>query len=247
MQTSWTVNGGLRMMPAEARIAHIYNVPMPTHASPAPGRTYSWLDRLIVPADEALKTLFAPSGSSRAYPADPHPETLTTPALRRHSAALMRVNHAGEVAAQALYRGHALASDSAATQTAMLEAGSEENDHLAWCAQRIAELEGRTSVLNPVWYAGSFVIGALTGLAGDRTSLGFVGETERQVVAHLDGHLGRLPEEDQRSRAIIQQMRIDEQRHGHNAMSAGGTTLPAPVRFLMQATASVMTAIARWL
>jgi ubiquinone biosynthesis monooxygenase Coq7 len=210
-------------------------------------RSYSWIDRLIMPADEALKTLFGPGDSARPYPAALHLETLTSPALRRHSAALMRVNHAGEVAAQALYRGHAMVSHSPATRAAMLEAGGEENDHLAWCARRVAELDGHTSILNPLWYAGSFAIGALAGLAGDRTSFGFVGETERQVVAHLDGHLHQLPEEDQRSRAIIQQMRIDEQRHGHDAMTAGGVTLPAPVRLMMKATASVMTAMARWL
>jgi 3-demethoxyubiquinol 3-hydroxylase len=228
-------------------MAPIYNVVMPPLPLPGPSRTYSWVDRLIVPADEALKTLFAPSESARPYPADPHPETLATPALRRHSASLMRVNHAGEVAAQALYRGHALVSDSATTRAALLAAGREENDHLAWCARRVAELEGRTSLLNPLWYAGSFAIGVLTGLAGDRTSLGFVAETERQVVAHLDGHLQRLPQGDQRSRAVIQQMRSDEQRHGHDAMSAGGTTLLPPARLLMKATASVMTAIARWI
>ncbi len=159
----------------------------------------------------------------------------------------MRVNHAGEIAAQALYRGHAAVSDSADTRSAMLEAGREENDHLAWCSRRIEELAGRTSALSPLWYAGSFFIGALAGVAGDRVSLGFVGETERQVVTHLDGHLQRLPENDQRSRAIVQQMRSDEQRHGHDAMAAGGMQLPLLVRSLMRSTASVMTAIARWI
>lgn len=216
-------------------------------SSPAPVRSYSLLDGLLVAADEALKTLFAPTSSARSYPAEPHPETLTTPAERREAVALMRVNHAGEVSAQALYRGHALASHSGETQAAMLEAGREENDHLDWCARRIAELDGRTSLLSPLWYGGSFAIGALTGLVSDRFSLGFVGETERQVVAHLDGHLQRLAPHDARSRAILEQMRSDEQRHGHNAMLAGGATLPRPVRALMQATASVMTATARWL
>jgi 3-demethoxyubiquinol 3-hydroxylase len=210
-------------------------------------RDYSLLDRLLGPADEALRTLFAPSHAARPYPADAEPETLSVPEQRRLAAGLMRVNHAGEIAAQALYRGHALVSDSPQTRAAMLEAGREENDHLAWCARRIEELDGRTSVLNPLWYGGSFLIGALAGLAGDRASLGFVGETERQVVAHLQGHLRRLPVGDNRSRAIIQQMRNDEERHGHDAMAAGGATLPAPVPALMRATASVMTAIARWL
>jgi ubiquinone biosynthesis monooxygenase Coq7 len=212
-----------------------------------PGRTYSWLDQLLTPADEALKTLFATSRSVRPSPAEAEPENLSIPAERRQVAGLMRVNHAGEIAAQALYRGHALVSHAEATRIAMLEAGREENDHLAWCAERIQELDGHTSVLNPLWYAGSFIIGAIAGLAGDRASLGFVGETERQVVAHLEGHLRRLPMQDARSRAILQQMRNDEERHGHDAMSAGGATLPAPVRALMQSTASVMTAIARWI
>jgi ubiquinone biosynthesis monooxygenase Coq7 len=211
------------------------------------GRSYSWLDQLLTPADEALKTLFAPSHSARPYPAEAEPEAPSMPAQRRLVAGLMRVNHAGEIAAQALYRGHALVSHSETTRTALLEAGREENDHLAWCAARIGELEGHTSVLNPLWYAGSFIIGAVAGLAGDRVSLGFVGETERQVVAHLEGHLRRLPAGDARSRVILQQMRNDEARHGHDAMSAGGAMLPAPVRALMQSTASVMTAIARWI
>jgi ubiquinone biosynthesis monooxygenase Coq7 len=219
------------------------------HQSPLPtsGRDYSWVDRLLAPADEALKTLFTAAHSVRPYPAELAPENLALPEQRRRAAGLMRVNHAGEIAAQALYRGHALVCESPQTRDAMLAAGREENDHLAWCARRIEELEGHTSVLNPLWYAGSFLIGVFAGLAGDRASLGFVGETERQVVAHLQGHLHRLPAADARSRAILQQMSSDEARHGHEAMSAGGATLPAPVPALMRVTASVMTAITRWI
>jgi ubiquinone biosynthesis monooxygenase Coq7 len=161
-------------------------------------------------------------------------------------AALMRINHSGEVAAQALYQGQAFVSQRDATRASLMEAAREETDHLAWCAERIEELGGRTSLLNPLWYAGSFTIGALAGLAGDRTSLGFVAETERQVVEHLDGHLQRLPMEDVRTRAIIQQMSADEERHGRNAMLAGGAELPRPVRALMKLTAKVMTRTAYW-
>ena len=159
----------------------------------------------------------------------------------------MRVNHSGEVAAQALYQGQAAVASSPTTRAALSEAAREETDHLAWCASRIQELGGRTSLLNPLWYAGSFAIGALAGLAGDRTSLGFVAETERQVVEHLEGHLHRLPQADARTRAIVQQMSADEERHGHNALSAGGTALPAVARALMKATARIMTRTAYWL
>jgi ubiquinone biosynthesis monooxygenase Coq7 len=159
----------------------------------------------------------------------------------------MRVNHAGEVAAQALYAGQALTAKGAATQTAMLDAVQEEADHLAWCSQRIGELGGRTSVLNPLWYAGSFAIGALAGLAGDKVSLGFVAETEKQVVQHLDTHLRALPHGDTRTRAIIEQMRIDEARHGQNATNAGANALPTPVQRLMKFTSKIMTRTAYWL
>lgn len=213
------------------------------------GRRYTLLDRLLTPADQALRTLFASHVAGRPNPAEDLPETpeiADDQAARRHVAALMRVNHSGEVAAQALYQGQAFVSRAAATRASLMEAAREETDHLAWCAERIRQLGGRTSVLNPLWYAGSFTIGALAGLAGDRISLGFVAETERQVVEHLDGHLRRLPAEDQRTRAIIQQMSADEQRHGHNAELAGGAKLPAPVRALMKLTAKVMTRSAYW-
>ena len=159
----------------------------------------------------------------------------------------MRVNHAGEVAAQALYQGQAFVAGSPELRDSLLEAGREESDHLAWCSERIRELGGRTSLLDPLWYAGSFAIGVLAGLSGDRTSLGFVAETERQVVEHLDGHLRKLPTEDLRTRAIINQMSADEARHGDNALRAGGARLPSLTRTLMKATAKVMTRTARWI
>jgi ubiquinone biosynthesis monooxygenase Coq7 len=213
-------------------------------------RHYSPLDRLITPLDQTLRTLFASHVAARPNPAEnlpEAPEIADHPDARRHAAALMRINHSGEVAAQALYQGQAFVSQGDATRASLIEAAREETDHLAWCAERVRELGGRTSVLNPLWYAGSFTIGALAGLAGDRTSLGFVAETERQVVEHLDAHLQRLPAEDVRTRAIIQQMSADEERHGRNAMLAGGAELPRPVRALMKLTAKVMTRTAYWI
>jgi ubiquinone biosynthesis monooxygenase Coq7 len=222
----------------------------PMDSSFQTGRRYTLLDRLLTPADQTLRTLFASHVAARPNPAENQPETpgiADNPAHRRHIAALMRINHSGEVAAQALYQGQAFVSRADATRASLMEAAREETDHLAWCADRIRELGGRTSVLNPVWYAGSFTIGALAGLAGDQVSLGFVAETERQVVEHLDGHLQRLPKEDTRTRAIIQQMSADEERHGRNAELAGAAELPGPVRALMKLTAKLMTRTAYWL
>jgi ubiquinone biosynthesis monooxygenase Coq7 len=159
----------------------------------------------------------------------------------------MRVNHAGEVAAQALYQGQALVANSEILRQQLLAAGREEVDHLGWCARRSKELGERTSLLGPVWYAGSFAIGVLAGLSGEQTSLGFVAETERQVVAHLQSHLRQLPREDVRTRAIIEQMQIDEQHHGDSAKLAGAKELPAIARALMKATATIMTRTARWI
>lgn len=224
-------------------------------ASPAPAkpaaaaadRVFSLIDRLIEPADQALKTLFGTPRSARPYPADGISETVKDPAERREVAALMRVNHSGEIAAQALYQGQAFVAGNAATRAALLEAGLEETDHLAWCSTRVEELGSRTSLLAPVWFAGSFTIGALAGLAGDKTSLGFVAETERQVVEHLEGHLRLLPHDDARTRAIVNQMSADEERHGNNARLAGGAELPALARALMKLTAKVMTRTAHWI
>jgi 3-demethoxyubiquinol 3-hydroxylase len=215
----------------------------------AAGRRYTVLDRLLSPVDQTLRTLFANQVAARPYPAENLPEAseiADRPDARKHAAALMRINHSGEVAAQALYQGQAFVSRTDATRASLIAAAREETDHLAWCAERIRELGGRTSLLNPLWYAGSFTIGALAGLAGDRASLGFVAETERQVVDHLDGHLQRLPAQDVRTRAIIQQMSADEERHGRDATLAGGAALPLPVRVLMKATATLMTRTAYW-
>ena len=207
------------------------------------------LDTFISAADRALRALLAPPAASRPVPTPaaaatrgPNAETpALTPDERRESAALMRVNHAGEVAAQALYHAQALFARNAEVRDFMLQAAREETDHLAWCETRLKELGSRPSVLNPLWYAGSFGIGALAAVLGDRASLGFVAETERQVEGHLKGHLDRLPEGDLRSRAIVEAMRHDEVGHGQQAQSAGGAHLPGPVRELMRQTARVMT------
>lgn len=220
---------------------------LPTTTPPRSSRRLSPLDRLIAAADQATRTLLAPTVSDRPYPAEELPETVTDEADRRHVAALMRVNHTGEIAAQALYQGQALVAVSDATRQSLLDAGREETDHLVWCEQRARELGGRTSLLTPFWYTGSFAIGVLAGLASDRTSLGFVAETERQVVEHLNTHLEQLPAGDERSRAIIQEMSDDEARHGHNAITAGGVALPTITRILMKLTAKVMTRTAYWI
>jgi ubiquinone biosynthesis monooxygenase Coq7 len=159
----------------------------------------------------------------------------------------MRVNHAGEVAAQALYHGQALTARDPAVRDFLLHAAREEGDHLIWCAQRLGELRSRTSLLSPLWYAGSVAIGALAGLAGDRISLGFIAETERQVENHLDGHLAKLPPEDADSRAILEQMKVDEIGHGRAALNRGGGELPRPVTQLMRLTARLMTRSAYWI
>jgi ubiquinone biosynthesis monooxygenase Coq7 len=206
------------------------------------------LDTLISAVDRTLRALFAPPAAGRPVPA-PSPatpqaqeaESALTPEERRESAALMRVNHAGEVAAQALYHAQAMFARDAQVREFMLRAAREETDHLAWCEARLKELDSRPSVLNPLWYAGSFGIGALAALLGDRASLGFVAETERQVEGHLRSHLERLPKGDLRSRAIVEAMRHDEVGHGQQAQSAGGMRLPGPVRELMRRTARVMT------
>ena len=196
-------------------------------------------------ADRALRAIGGPAHALRPNPAADLSADLSS-TERRRAAALMRVNHAGEVAAQALYHGQALAARGQETRALLLEAAREESDHLAWCEARLEELGSRTSLLNPLWYAGSFAIGAVAAAFGDETSLGFVGETERQVEGHLNEHLRRLPAGDARSRAILQAMRADEARHGANARSAGAIGLPRAVRALMRQTARVMTGTAYW-
>jgi len=204
------------------------------------------LEPLITAADRALKAISGGASASRPSPAE-HLRAELSETERRQAAALMRVNHAGEIAAQALYHGQALAARGKATRALLLEAAQEESDHLAWCEARLRELGSRASRLSPLWYAGSFAIGALAAAFGDRTSLAFVAETERQVERHLDEHLGRLPPGDERSRAIVRSMRADEARHASTAHSAGAARLPAPVQALMRQTARVMTHTAYWL
>jgi len=204
------------------------------------------LDPFIAAADRALRALAAPAHASRPYPAPPG-----SPALeethRRESAALMRVNHAGEVAAQALYHGQALLARSQATRDLLLKAAHEEADHLGWCEQRLRELGSGPSLLNPLWYAGSFAIGAVAGALGDGASLGFVAETERQVEGHLDQHLQRLPASDAASRAVVDAMRKDEIAHADTARAAGAVPLPQIVCAVMRSTARVMTGTAYWI
>jgi ubiquinone biosynthesis monooxygenase Coq7 len=200
---------------------------------------------LILAADSALRTLFAEPRASRPTPLAETAELELTQAERRESAALMRVNHVGEVCAQALYTGQALACNSASLRAQLAEASREETDHLAWTAQRLQELNDRPSLLNPLWYAGAFVIGYAAGkLGGDRVSLGFVVETERQVEAHLQSHMDKLPAADSASRAIVAQMKADEIAHAQMAQKAGAVELPGPVKALMQTAAKVMTTVA---
>ena len=199
------------------------------------------LDDLIVAFDRGLRTVFAPAQSLRAAPGEDLPEADMTEEERRTSAALMRVNHAGEICAQALYHGQALTARDSAAKAALERAAQEETEHLAWTERRIEELGGRKSLLNPAWYAGSFALGALAGLPGARWNLGFVPETERQVVAHLESHLQRLPQEDRRSRAIVGTMRGDEARHATSAIGHGAGELPEPPTRLIRLTSKVMT------
>lgn len=204
------------------------------------------MDSLIREFDTALRAITGATRSERASPADAleaDADSLDA-AQRRHVGGLMRVNHVGEVCAQALYQAQKLSAHTPAVRAQMEEAAREEEDHLAWCAERIRELGTHPSLLNPLWYAGAFAIGWVAGRAGDRVSLGFVSETERQVEEHLTGHLDALPGDDRRSRAVIEQMRDDEIRHGASAREAGGIALPGPVRAAMRAAAKVMTTAA---
>jgi ubiquinone biosynthesis monooxygenase Coq7 len=210
-------------------------------------RDYSPVDQLVMRLHQALSgTAPPPSGETRPNPAEGIEPAELDEAARRHAAGLMRVNHAGEVAAQALYQGHALLARDPGVREHMLAAADEERSHRAWCEQRLRELGSGPSRLDPLWYAGSFAIGAIAGLAGDRWALGFVEETEKQVSEHLTGHLDQLPEEDTKSRAIVEAMRADEERHGREAVEAGAHPLPGPVRELMRAVARVMTRSAYW-
>ena len=202
------------------------------------------VDALIVSFDRALRTLSGIAQPARETPAANLPDTPLSDDERRLAAGLMRVNHTGEVCAQALYAAQALVARDPAIGSRFASAAREEEDHLAWTQQRLAELDDRPSLLNPLWYAGSFAIGTVAGLAGDRVNLGFVVETERQVEEHLTTHLDRLPEQDLKSRAVVESMRADEARHGAMAQEAGALALPPPLPWLMRRAADVMRAIA---
>ena len=217
---------------------------MQVTASTPDRRSFSWQDRLITALDSGLKTVFVPTRASRPSPSVGVAKAPLDEAQRREAAALMRVNHVGEICAQALYQSQALFSRTDALGEHFREAAQEELDHLAWTADRIAELGGHTSHLAPLWWAGAFAWGSLAGLAGDKWSLGFVVETERQVEAHLAGHLERLPAEDTPSRAIVAQMKSEEAAHADAALAAGAERLPSPVPELMRAAAKVMTTVA---
>lgn len=201
------------------------------------------LDRLIVEFDKGLKTLTANAHSVR-----PHPDQKISQATdeltseeKRHAASLMRINHCGEVCAQALYNGQALTAKNPETVKALEQASKEETEHLAWCEKRIQELGGHTSFLNPIWYASSFTLGAIAGALGDKWNLGFLAETERQVGKHLNHHLETLPSNDAKSRAILEQMKIDEAEHAKTAVHLGAAELPAPIKAAMQSMSKVMT------
>lgn len=207
-------------------------------------RTSHPLDPLLVAADSALRTLFARPHGSRAIPPPASEPVALSDADRREAGALMRVNHVGEVCAQALYVAQAASTPDPALRAHFMEAAREETDHLAWTRQRLDALGAKPSLLNPLWFAGAFGMGLVAGRLGDPLSLGFVAETERQVEAHLASHLGRLPAGDTESRAVVEQMKTDEARHAAEAVSAGAAELPAPAKVLMRLTARVMTTVA---
>lgn len=211
-------------------------------------RHYSLFDKLLLSVDQGLKTLMNQAKTSGApYPAKHLEETSLTDSERKHSAALMRINHAGEICAQALYHGQGLVSQQAEVHEKMQQAAVEEGDHLAWCKQRLDELGSHTSYLNPVWYTGSLCIGMIAGMIGDKWSLGFVAETERQVVSHLKTHLHLLPKEDKRSYHILQQMEIDEAKHRDEAVSLGANDLPDIIKRGMSLTSKIMVKTAYWI
>ena len=208
-------------------------------------RQLSSVDRALIEIERALSTaLGAAQESTRPSPAAGMVEGLLLESERRHAAGLMRVNHTGEVCAQALYSGQAVVARDVATRAQLLHAAAEETDHLAWCGERLDALHSRPSLLNPLWYAGSFALGAAAALVSDKVSLGFVVETERQVEAHLGEHLEKLPDADARSRAVVAQMQADEARHGKTAQAAGGIDLPAPIPALMRVASGIMKAVA---
>lgn len=207
-----------------------------------PTRDYDRGDDLVINIDQALRTLFGrPRTTSRSNPAAMQPEIDMSERERDHTARLMRINHTGEVCAQGLYQGQAVTARDPQIRASMQQSSAEENDHLDWCEQRVTELGGRLSLLNPLWYAGSFAIGAAAGVIGDKWSLGFVAETEKQVEDHLQSHLEQVRPDDHRTRSILEQMKTDEIEHGHKALEYGGNRLPAPIRLGMRLASRVMT------
>ena len=205
------------------------------------------IEKFIIGFDGALRTLLAPAQTVRTVPGKNFSENDLTKEERRKSSALMRINHTGEVCAQALYQGQALTAKDAEVQRNLNQAACEEIEHLAWTEQRITELGGRKSLLNPIWYGGSLFIGAAAGMLGDKWNLGFLAETERQVESHLAKHLHSLPNQDEKSRAIVAQMQIDEAGHANAAMSHGGVDLPTPVKLVMRLGSKVMTKTTYWI
>jgi ubiquinone biosynthesis monooxygenase Coq7 len=199
------------------------------------------LDRLIIEFDKGLRTLFSQAHSARPHPDANTPDAPLEEAERKHAVGLMRINHSGEICAQALYQGQALTARDPAVQKELQHAAQEETEHLAWTAKRVHELGGHLSVLNPLWYSGSLALGAFAGLLGDKWNLGFLSETERQVGGHLQSHLEKLPAQDAKSRAIVQQMYTDETGHSEMARQMGGAELPEPIKFAMKMTSKVLT------
>ncbi len=222
-----------------------HNSGMQTTPLATRNRTLTPVDSTIVALDRLLKSAVGPHVAARPYPAEHIPETVRDPATKRKIAGLMRVNHAGEICAQALYHGQAATARLTGVRDSMTHAAQEEVDHLAWCARRLQELDARPSLLDPIWYAGSFAIGSIAGVSGDQHSLGFVAETEKQVVAHLQTHLAQLPQDDARSRAVLEQMVKDESQHGEAALNQGGELPPGAIRRAMKLVAKLMTATAQ--
>ncbi len=204
------------------------------------------IDRLIVEFDRGLRTLFCKAHSVRPHPDEHLAEGLLNEAERKQAAALMRVNHSGEICAQALYQGQALTARDPEVQRSLYRAAQEETEHLAWTARRVHELGGHLSWMNPLWYTGSLAMGALAGMLGDRWNLGFLAETERQVGQHLQSHLDRLPGQDEKSRAVVVQMSVDEAAHSDMAISLGGANLPGPIAVAMKLNGRVMTGTSYW-
>ncbi len=205
------------------------------------------LDKLIAEFDKGLRTLFSKAQSTRPFPGAALPEAALSESEKKQAAALMRVNHSGEICAQALYQGQALTARDPHVQEQLQQAAREETEHLAWTSRRVHDLGGHLSLLNPLWYGGSLAIGAAAGMLGDKWNLGFLAETERQVGAHLQSHLARLPQQDGKSRAVVEQMHVDETNHSDMAVRLGGAALPLPVKLAMKVSSRVMTGAAYWI